>query len=598
MRRLISLVLLCTLFASLQATIPPVFGNEFEDKMMYDPLTRVYLTPQRILWQQGNITNSEILLTASSGQAELTGRNRCFLRNVAETDTAALIFDFGKELHGGLQLVMAGGRREPSLVRIRFGESVGECCSQTINNGEPQIGYSTDDHAKRDIIMEIPRDGSIEIGSTGFRFVRLDLLERNATVTLREVRAILRYRDLEYLGSFRCNDERLNRIWLTGAYTVHLNMQEYIWDGVKRDRCIWLGDMHPEVATVMNVFGANQIIPSTLDRAVEQFPLPSWMNGISSYSMWYLIILHDWYMHAGDSAYICRHGDYVRGLIEQFASLVDEDGTEHIEEKTKGSLKYFLDWPSSPNREGVEAGYRALLVWAMKDAQYLCDDVLCDTGHGRLAADVVTRLNRKVKPDHDLKQAAALMSIAGIADPRTECEQVISVDGARRFSTFYGYYMLEAEAMAGNWQFCLDVLRQYWGAMLDKGATTFWEDFNLDWLPNTGRIDEFTPAGMRDIHGDFGAYCYPGYRHSLCHGWASGPTSWLTEHVLGFEVQKPGCRQLRIAPHLGDLEWAEGSFPTPYGSVQVRHERLPDGSVRTAILQRPDEVECIIATDQ
>lgn len=64
-----------------------------------------------------------------------------------------------------------------------------------------ESGISTDDHAKRDIIMEIPRDGMIEIGNTGFRFVRLDLLQNNATISLKEISAILRYRDIPYLGS-------------------------------------------------------------------------------------------------------------------------------------------------------------------------------------------------------------------------------------------------------------------------------------------------------------------------------------------------------------------------------------------------------------
>lgn len=43
--------------------------------------------------------------------------------------------------------------------------------------------------------------------------------------------------------------------------------------------------------------------------------------------------------------------------------------------------------------------------------------------------------------------------------------------------------MLRAMAAAGNYQGAIDVIRQFWGAMLDLGATTFWEDFNLDWLP-------------------------------------------------------------------------------------------------------------------
>ena len=104
-----------------------------------------------------------------------------------ETEKASLLLDFGSELHGGLKLVMgSSSRREPSLVRIRFGESVGEANSST-SNSEWKVGFSTDDHAKRDIIMEIPRDGMIEIGNTGFRFVRLDLLQNNATISLKEI---------------------------------------------------------------------------------------------------------------------------------------------------------------------------------------------------------------------------------------------------------------------------------------------------------------------------------------------------------------------------------------------------------------------------
>lgn len=44
--------------------------------------------------------------------------------------------------------------------------------------------------------------------------------------------------------------------------------------------------------------------------------------------------------------------------------------------------------------------------------------------------------------------------------------------------------------------------------MPDKGATTFWEDFDIGWVKGTGRIDEFPPKGEEDIHGDRGDYCY------------------------------------------------------------------------------------------
>jgi hypothetical protein len=109
--------------------------------------------------------------------------------------------------------------------------------------------------------------------------------------------------------------------------------------------------------------------------------------------------------------------------------------------------------------------------------------------------------------------------------------------------------------------------------MLDMGATTFWEDFNLDWTTNATPIDRLPEEGKQDIHGDFGDYCYPGYRHSLCHGWSSGPAAWLSRHVLGVEIVEPGCKVVRITPHLGDLEWVIGSFPTPLGTIHIKHTR-------------------------
>lgn len=188
------------------------------------------------------------------------------------------------------------------------------------------------------------------------------------------------------------------------------------------------------------------------------------------------------------------------------------------------------------------------------------------------------------------KQAAALMALAGLTDAKKADRDILACNGGHGFSTFYGYLMLEAMALAGDWQGALDVIRSYWGAMLDLGATTFWEDFNLDWLPGAAGIDELVPEGKKDIHGDFGAYCYKGFRHSLCHGWASGPTAWLSRHVLGVEIVEPGCAKVRITPHLGDLEWAEGTFPTPFGPIHVRHERLSDGRIDTTV-DVPDGVK-------
>lgn len=143
--------------------------------------------------------------------------------------------------------------------------------------------------------------------------------------------------------------------------------------------------------------------------------------------------------------------------------------------------------------------------------------------------------------------------------------------------------MLEALALAGRIDEALDIVAGYWGGMIDLGATTFWEDLTYEDLAKASRIDEFTPDGSYDIHADGGAHCYVGLRHSFCHGWASGPTSFLANNVLGIRPVEPGCAVVEIKPQLGRLTRIEGTFPTPHGVLKVRHTKNADGSIDTVI---------------
>ena len=570
-----------------QNNIPPVFAGD-EELFREDILTRTYITPKQVFWTSSatSVRDAQLLLKPNTGQSDIFASGMCQLVNKG-SDKASIILDFGKEIHGGLKIVIStvSPARTP-VFRVRFGESVSETCSELntttslVETGSNEVmdlknNTATNDHAMRDMELTCPYYGSIEIGSTGYRFVRLDLLTDDMLVNLKEVTAILRYRDIPYEGSFNCSDQRLNDIWMTGAYTVHLNMQEYIWDGIKRDRLIWLGDMHPETSTISYVFGEDESVYSSLDLAVKQYPLPNYFNGMSAYSMWYLIMQYDWYMHFGNIDFVRKHGDYIKGLVDLVDTKVDAEGNDEL-----GGGR-FLDWPSSPNEKGVHSGYRALIVWAMNDAAKLCR-ILGDEPQAKKAEAIVARLNKKIMPSNNLKQAEGLMAIAGLKSAEDAAKAILE-GGPKGFSTFYGYYMLQALAMDGKYAEALDIISKFWGGMLDLGATTFWEDFNLDWVDNVGRIDEFVPAGKKDIHGDFGAYCYPGFRHSFCHGWASGPTAWMSQHVLGIEPLEPGCRKVSVKPHLGNLEWAEGTCPTPMGNIYVKHVRQADGSVKSTI---------------
>lgn len=567
--------------------LPPAFGPQYAGKVRKDERVRRYITPQRILWKSDNsgvwVKNAERLLQPDNGQADLSNNNLCVLKNDGSHQSGILL-DFGKELHGGLHLTTGMMQVHGSVkVHIRLGESASEAMSDLSDTAHD----ATNDHAMRDFTVLLPWLGSLEIGNSGFRFARIDVVDPGAELLLKNVSAVFIYRDIPYLGSFRCSDTLLNKIWMTGAYTVHLNMQDYLWDGIKRDRLVWVGDMGPEVATISTVFGYNDVVPKSLDQARDVTPLPGWMNGISAYSMWWILIQHDWYYHQGDLAYLQQQKTYLVHLLQQLISKIGPDHSEKLD----GTR--FLDWPSSENQPAVHAGLQALMVMTLNAGADLCRR-LGDEATAQACMQAVAQLKQVVPDVNQSKQAAALLSLAGLMDAKKANQEVIEVNGAHNFSTFYGYYMLQAQAKAGDYKDALDNIRTYWGAMLDMGATTFWEDFNLDWLKNAGRIDELVPPGKKDIHGDYGAYCYIGFRHSLCHGWSSGPTTWLTQHVLGIEVLEPGCRSIRIAPHLVDLQWAEGTFPTPYGIVKVKCRKLPNGKTDLQV-DAPKEIRIIRA---
>lgn len=162
--------------------------------------------------------------------------------------------------------------------------------------------------------------------------------------------------------------------------------------------------------------------------------------------------------------------------------------------------------------------------------------------------------------------------------------------------TFQGYYILQAYALSGEYPGGIDLIRKYWGGMLDLEATSFWEHFDYSWLENAGRIDEMPTQGKVDVYATYGDGCFKGHRNSFCHGWASGPSAWLLEHVLGVRVGMPGAKEVEIFPHLCGLKKVKGRFPTPYGIIEVEHKVDASGKVKSnvqapqgIILKKQDE---------
>lgn len=527
-----------------------------------DARKRQPVFPSRLVQVFGKVEGAEKLLTEKPLQIAVREPLLTVLEN-GEEEQAGVLLDFGRELHGSVRLLTHFVEGEsPASVRVTMGESVAEAMSSI------GVKNATNDHAARDVTVSVPALSDMTLPESGFRFVCIRLCSAHTRLCIKAAVAVSIFCELPYLGSFSCNDLLLNRIYDTAAYTCHLNLQQYIWDGIKRDRLVWAGDLHPEMLTVRTVFGRLPVLEDTLRFLRLQTPLPQFMNDYPTYSLWWLLTVHDWYLYTGDGVFLDENREYAMALAKMMAELVDEDGTDHLP-------MYFIDWQSYGKPQEREAS-RALLAMVLTASEELAK--WC--GNPQLA-DLLHRKSDKLRAGSGVtygsKPAAAMLALAGCIPQKTAADEILH-DGAKGFSTFMSYYLLKV-AGTENMAATLSALRAYYGGMLEMGATTFWEDFDLSWKKNAAPIDAPVPEGKRDIHGDNGAYCYKGFRCSLCHGWSSAPTAFLAEEVLGIRIAAVGCKEICLRPQLGDLQWAKGTYPLPQGVLEVSCARSPDGSI-------------------
>lgn len=416
-----------------------------------------------------------------------------------------VILDFGKEIAGGINILSYWC--DNAKVRVRFGESVSECCAQIGEKG------ATNDHALRDFTLELPSLSNMALGNTGFRFVRLDFIGsgkiKSVVANGYILKKAVKYR---YDGA----DEVIRNIYKTAKRTVDLCAgQGYLWDGVKRDRLVWIGDIHPAMLALTTLYGRLPLIEKSLDFVKNQTPLPQFMNGYPMYSMWWIIIVADYHKRVNALDFVKNQGEYLTGLIDLMDDCVLPDGELNYP-------AYFVDW-ATHNKPDEKSGVRAINIMAVKKAIELLKILDKPT---LKAEKLLSKLLLKPITAIFSKQVLGLKYFAVGLD---ESDKVKLIDGgAKGMSTFMSYYILKAVASFDKKK-AVEIMKEYYGAMLDKGATTFWEDFDMEWAKNSCRIDEFAQNGQTDIHGDYGAYCYIGFRHSLCHGWSAGVIRFIEE---------------------------------------------------------------------
>jgi len=124
-------------------------------------------------------------------------------------------------------------------------------------------------------------------------------------------------------------------------------------------------------------------------------------------------------------------------------------------------------------------------------------------------------------------------------------------------SPFISSFEIQAHLTIGQTQRALDLIRTSWGWYINNPNGT--ESTVIE-----GYLSNAT-FGYRSSRG----YDYDSSYVSHSHGWSSGPTSALTEYILGLSITAPVGSEWKLAPQFGDLTNVEGGFTTTLGKFQA-----------------------------
>ncbi|RED65438.1 amylo-alpha-1,6-glucosidase [Cohnella phaseoli] len=506
------------------------------------------------------------------------------------------------------------------------------------------------------LIVPMPADGVLWVDEEyiALRYMKLSIrskavLPSPCQASIRRIGVKFSAYPCVYRGSFRATDPFWEKLWRTGAYTTQLCLQRsrfastfrnelpephrtfvnewrspysdyVIFDGPRRDREAWIGDIRTEALNIYYAFGANETVKSSLHlfHALQESSglIPgsaASRQAFTEYNLWWIISIWEHYLFTEDRAFLDKMYEGYRSLMDWIEFRLDSRGflyndktwmwtfpREGYGSATQCVLYRALQCAArieeeAGERERVEALERLAAhlrrqlidtywdedkgvfsdVLNLEDADVVLSDVNC-------YAVVFGLADRKMSERILSYLKAEMWTPYGSATLDRKLERAVPAAGCTHFQTylpgmsltdeqtmsfmwphnkqiwpFMNGYEVEARFLADQADEALELTRRCWGTMLAQEPGTYWEMIDAE-------NGEFPLRSFFEFSkGDA--------LNSACHGWSGWISAILQGYALGVRPLRPGFRETLIAPRLGaGLTEIEGAIPTPHGPISVK----------------------------
>jgi len=480
---------------------------------------------------------------------------------------ASLLLDQTVETNAYVTFKFSGGK--DAGISLGYAESLYKKGSHGVAKGDRNAVEGKEFVGRIDSLIS---DGSKDQSFTTlnfrtYRYLRVIVQTKDEPLTIDDLYGTFTGYPFKRTSVFNTDNTEIKQMLDIGWRTARLNAWETYTDCPYYEQLQYIGDTRIQMMisyynTTDDRLARNaitQIDHSRLAEGITKSCYPTkGTQIISPFSLWYIGMLHDYWMYRNDSNFIKDKLVGERGILNFFSKYQQPDGS------VKDTPYWaFVDWAGNlagdvKGKDGCAAIYDLQLLlayqWAAEMEKHVGLQELADM-YSRKAAQLKATIQRKYwdpvkKLYADTRErkgfsqhANSLAILAGMlnkADMAGVANKLLRDTSLTQCSIYFKYYLNRALVKAGlgnNYMQWLDIYRQN----MAMGLTTWAEYSDV----NTSRSD--------------------------CHAWGSSPNIEFFRTVLGIDSDAPGFKKIKIEPHLGTLTNISGEIPHPQGKVSVSY---------------------------
>jgi alpha-L-rhamnosidase len=477
-----------------------------------------------------------------------TGSIKDFYENSFKKQSGA-IFDFGEHVTGHFSLTikeLQGVMDGPLRLKLTFGEVPAEVMTPF----DPYSGSLSRAWLQDEIITVMDIAEPITVARRiAFRYVKIELLGSSPyfDFMISDMKFVATTSVASQPAALAATTEKLVQdIDRIGLATLKECMQTVYEDGPKRDQRLWLGDLYLESLANNYSFQNHDLtrrclylmagVAKTsgfLNQTLFEAPKPHGQEGapfLFEYSLLFNVTLNEFLTQSGDRQTAEDLWPVAKKQLENIPVHLNEQGLFNAEVASKSWWWLFVDWNDKLDKQTPVQG---IMIFALKQTYDLAKKLGKEKELAHVPA-LIKKLTEAARknlydkksglfvsgPSKQISYASqAWMVLSGVAT-QSEGQKALnavrsSPDAVRPGAPYLVHYYIEAMIQCGLKNEARQVLVDYWGGMVKKGADTFWEVYDP-------KNDKLSPYNF-----------YP--MNSYCHAWSCTPVYFIRKYPEVFQ---------------------------------------------------------------